>query len=36
MDKLSALVDAALSIEKVRVRTQVRQSHLKLDGREDE
>jgi len=32
---LSALVDAALSIEKVRVRTQGRQSHLKLDGRVD-
>ena len=35
MDTLSTLVDAALSIEKVRVRTQVRQSHLTLDGRHD-
>ena len=35
MDTLSALVDAALSIEKVRVRTQVRKTHLQLDGRKD-
>lgn len=32
---LSSLVDASLSIEKVRVRTQVRQSHLKIQGRQD-
>lgn len=35
MDTLSTLVDATLAIEKVRVRTQVRQSHLKLQGRDD-
>lgn len=35
MDVLSTLVDAALSIEKVRVRTQVRKTHLELDGRND-
>lgn len=33
---LSSLVDAALAIEKVRVRSQVRQSHLALNGRKDE
>lgn len=36
MDTLSTLVDATLAIEKVRVRTQIRQSHLTLDGRKDE
>lgn len=35
MDTLSALVDATLAVEKVRVRTQVRQSHLKLQDRND-
>jgi len=35
MDTLAVLVDAALSIEKVRVRTQVRKTHLELDGRSD-
>lgn len=35
MDTLSTLGDATLAIEKVRVRTQVRQSHLKLQGRVD-
>ena len=35
MDTLSTLVDTALSIEKVRVRTQVRKTHLALDGRTD-
>lgn len=35
MDTLSTLVDAALAVEKVRVRTQVRQSHLQIDGRTD-
>lgn len=34
--QLSALVDAALAIEKVRVRSQVRQTHLSLNGRKDE
>lgn len=33
---LAALVDAALAVEKVRVRSQVRQSHLALDGRHDD
>lgn len=33
---LSALVDAALSIEKVRVRSQVRETHLELNDRSDE
>lgn len=35
MDTLSALVDATLAVEKIRVRTQVRQSHLKLQDRND-
>lgn len=33
---LTTLVDATLSIEKVRVRSQVRQTHLALKGRRDE
>lgn len=33
---LTALVDATLGIEKIRVRSQVRQSHLALQGRCDE
>lgn len=32
---LSALVDAALTIEKLRVQSQVRQSHLKLQDKDD-
>lgn len=35
MNTLSALVDASLVIEKLRVALQVRQSHLKLQGRID-
>lgn len=35
MGSLNALVDAQLSIEKLRVQCQVRQSHLALQGRED-
>jgi hypothetical protein len=35
MDTLSMLVDATLAIEKVRVRTQVRQSHLRRQHRRD-
>lgn len=35
MDTLGILVDTALAVEKVRVRTQVRQSHLALHDRKD-
>ena len=35
MDTLSMLVDATLAVEKVRVRTQVRQSHLLRQNRRD-
>lgn len=35
MDTLTTLVDATLAIEKVRIRTQVRQIHLQLKGRVD-
>lgn len=35
MDTLSAMVDASLVIEKLRVASQVRQSHLGLQGRQD-
>jgi len=35
MDILSTLVDATLAVEKIRVRTQVRQSHLRLQDKDD-
>lgn len=35
MDTLSTLIDATLAVEKIRVRTQVRKSHLGLQGRDD-
>lgn len=35
MDILSTLVDASLATERVRIQTQIRKSHLALDGRDD-